>query len=212
MKTLTYSTLIILAILLLPMTAFAQATLTGVVSDSLTHEKLVGVNVVLVGTGMGAATNIEGLYKIMSIPPKQFKVQISCIGYEVKTIDVDFTKNPNRKLDVQLTSTVIQGQEVVITGQMRGQVAAVNQQVSSKTIINVVSEERIKELPDANAAEAIGRLPGVALQRSGGEANKIVLRGMSSEFGSVSVDGVRIPATDADSRGVDLSMISQGSL
>ena len=192
--------------------AFAQGTLTGVVTDSLTHEKLIGVNVVLVGTGLGSATNIEGEYKIASIPEKAYDVRVSCIGYEVRIRKVDFSRGAEQRLNFQLTQTVIQGQEVVITGQMRGQVAAVNQQVSSKTIVSVVSEERIKELPDANAAEAIGRLPGVALQRSGGEANKIVLRGMSDQFGSVTVDGVRIPPTDQDSRGVDLSMISQGSL
>jgi TonB-dependent receptor len=210
----SFPSLAILCVLTLAISAsaFGQGALTGVVTDSLTHEKLVGVNVVLLGTGIGNATNIEGEYKIMNIPLKTYEVRVSCIGYEVKIRKVDFTKTADQRLNFQLNQTVIQGQEVVITGQMRGQVAAVNQQVSSKTIVNVVSEERIKELPDANAAEAIGRLPGVALQRSGGEANKIVLRGMSSEFGSVSVDGVRIPPTDADSRGVDLSMVSQGSL
>ena len=208
---LSIATLMVLT-LALSASVFGQGTLTGVVTDSLTHEKLIGVNVVLVGTGLGSATNIEGEYKITGIPEKAYEVRVSCIGYEVKVRKVDFSKTAEQRLNFQLNQTVIQGQEVVITGQMRGQVAAVNQQVSSKTIVNVVSEERIKELPDANAAEAIGRLPGVALQRSGGEANKIVLRGMSSEFGSVSVDGVRIPPTDQDSRGVDLSMISQGSL
>src|SRR5690606_2110580 len=70
----------------------------------------------------------------------------------------------------------------------------------------------IQELPDANAAEAVGRLPGVSVQRSGGEANKIVLRGLSDRFTSITVNGVRLAATDADARGVDLSTIAQGSL
>jgi len=78
--------------------------------------------------------------------------------------------------------------------------------------VNVISEEKIKELPDANAAEAIGRLPGVSLIRSGGEASKVILRGMSDKFTSFTIDGVRIPATDADARGVDLSIFSQGTL
>ncbi len=201
-----------LILLLLPMSLYGQAILSGVVSDSLTHEKLVGVNVILLGTGMGNATNIEGEYKITGIPEKVYKVKISCIGYEVKVIDVDFARHPVRRLDVQLTSTVIQGQEVVVTAQMRGQVAAINRQISSNTIISVVSEEKIKELPDANAAEAIGRLPGVSVLRSGGEATRVVLRGLSSKFSNITVDGIRIPATDSTSRDVDLSMLSQGSL
>ncbi|NLA23043.1 MAG: TonB-dependent receptor plug domain-containing protein, partial [Candidatus Marinimicrobia bacterium] len=78
--------------------------------------------------------------------------------------------------------------------------------------INVVSEEKIQELPDANAAEAIGRLPGVSVLRSGGEANKVVLRGLSDKYSAITIDGVRIASTDVDARGVDLSVISQGSL
>jgi TonB-dependent receptor len=204
--------LLVLMFLLFPVVVFGQATLRGVVTDTLTNEKLVGVNVVLVGTGMGNATNIEGEYTISGIPQKVYTVRVSCIGYEVKMIEVDFSKNPTRRLDVKLNSTVIQGQEVVITAQMRGQVAAMNQQIASNTIINVVSEQKIKELPDANAAESIGRLPGVSILRSGGEANKVILRGLSDKFTTVTIDGVKIAATDADSRGVDLSTISQGSL
>lgn len=199
-------------VVLLPAAALGQGSLRGVVTDSLTSEKLVGVNVVLVGTGIGNATNIEGEYTITGIPQKAYSVRVSCIGYEPKTIELDFSKSPTRRLDVRLNSTVIQGQEVVVTAQMRGQVAAMNQQISSNTIINVVSEQKIKELPDANAAEAIGRLPGVSILRSGGEANKVILRGLSDKYTTVTIDGVKIAATDADSRGVDLSTISQGSL
>ena len=102
--------------------------------------------------------------------------------------------------------------KVVISAQALGQAAAINQQLSSNTIVNVVSEQKIQELSDANAAEAIGRLPGVALQRSGGEANKIVLRGLSDKYSTVTVDGVRMPATAENDRGIDLSLLSQGSL
>ena len=58
----------------------------------------------------------------------------------------------------------------------------------------------------------IGRLPGVSILRSGGEANKVILRGLEDKFTNITIDGVKIPPTDATSRGVDLSMLSQSSL
>jgi len=67
---------------------------------------------------------------------------------------------------------------------------AINEQLSSNSIVNVVSEAKIQELPDFNAAEAIGRLPGVSTLRSSGEANKIVIRGLAPEFNLVSIDGI----------------------
>jgi TonB-dependent receptor len=201
-----------LIVLFMPSAVFGQATLRGTVSDSSSHEPLVGVNVVIQGSPLGCATNIEGQYTIAGIPERIYRVRVSCIGYEAKVTQIDFSKRNVVQLNVRLRPIVIEGQEVVITAQMRGQMAAINRQVTSNTIVNVVSEEKIQELPDANAAESIGRLPGVSLIRSGGEANKVLLRGMADKFSSVTIDGVRVPPTDADSRGVDLSVISQGSL
>jgi TonB-dependent receptor len=107
---------------------------------------------------------------------------------------------------------VLIGEEVVVTSQMMGQISAINQQRTSNTIINVVSGEKIQELPDVNAAEVMGRMPGVSILRSGGEANKIILRGLSDRYTNVTIDGIRIPPTDASGRGLDLSTISQSSL
>ncbi|MGA9406539.1 MAG: carboxypeptidase-like regulatory domain-containing protein, partial [Bacteroidota bacterium] len=212
MKILPALKLIALALSLMPLVAFGQSTLQGVVTDSLTNEKLIGINVILEGTSLGSSTDIEGEYRITAIPHRSFTVKVSCIGYETKYAEVDFSTKNEVQLNVRLSQIILQRQAVVITAQMRGQVAAINEQVSSKTIVNVVSEEKIKELPDANAAEAIGRLPGVSLIRSGGEATKVVLRGLSSRFSNITVDGVKIPSTDSTSRDVDLSTISQGEL
>jgi TonB-dependent receptor len=195
-----------------PIIAFGQATLKGTVTDASNNEPLIGVNVIVQGTSLGAATDIDGKFLIFGIPERVFDIKVSCVGYEplIKSIDFSIVKDVSRK--IQLKPAVIEGEEVVVTGQVRGQQAAINQQLTANTMVSVVSTEKIKELPDANAAEAIGRLPGVALQRSGGEATQIVLRGMSGGFSSITIDGVRIPATDANTRGVDLSMMSQGSL
>ena len=63
-------------------------------------------------------------------------------------------------------------------------------------------------MPDANAAESIGRLPGVAIERSAGEGSKVNIRGLSPRFSIITINGQKIPGT-GDDRSVDLSMISQ---
>jgi TonB-dependent receptor len=191
---------------------FSQGLLKGIVSDSLTRKELIGANVFLVGTSLGAATNIDGRYLINSVPAGTFNVKVSYIGYKAKEISIVIKEDVVTELNIQLSMDVLVGEEVVVTGQMMGQISAINQQLSSNTIINVVSEEKIQELPDQNAAETIGRLPGVSVTRSGGEANKIILRGLSDKYVSVTIDGVRVPSTDALGRGIDLSTISQNSL
>jgi outer membrane cobalamin receptor len=172
---------------------------------------LVGAHVFLMGTALGAASDLDGTYQIPGIPVGEYSAKISYIGYRDRVYKIKISKESNR-LDAQLVPDVVQGEEVVVTAQRRGQNAAINQQITAKTIVNVVSEEKIQELPDANAAEAIGRLPGVSITRNGGEASQVVLRGLSSKFSSITVDGVKVPATDANTRDVDLSMMSQGAL
>ena len=202
----------ILVLLALIPVAAAQGTLRGTIADSLSGEALPGANVLIAGTSLGTATDLDGNYRISGIPSGPQTVRVSYIGYQPKEVSVNVEDGEIVTLDVGLPSQVFEGEEVVVTGQLAGQAAAINQQVSSNTIVNVVSEEKIQELPDANAAEAIGRLPGVSVQRSGGEANQITLRGLSGAFTNVTVDGVKLSPTDPASRSVDLSAISQGSL
>ncbi len=212
MKIYSVRTVLLSFLILLPNSVFAQGTLHGIVSDSISSEALVGANVFLTGTSLGSATNIEGRYSISRIPEGDYTVKVSYIGYKPKEEKVTIINGRTTELNIQLSLDVIEGEEVLITGQAMGQVAAINQQRTSNTIINVVSEEKIKELPDANAAESIGRLPGVSILRSGGEANKVILRGLSDKFTYVTIDGIKIPSTDASARGLDLSTISQSSL
>ncbi len=199
-------------LLVFPGVLFAQGLIRGTVVDSTTHDPLVGANVHLVGTAFGGVTDLEGAYKVTNIPVGSYRLRVSYVGYKSRERDVTIHEGETITFNANLPADVIEGSEVVVTGQARGQVAAINQQLTSKTIVNVISEEKIQELPDANAAEAIGRLPGVSLIRSGGEANKVILRGMSDKFTTFTIDGVRIPPTDPDSRGVDLSTFSQGTL
>ena len=61
---------------------------------------------------------------------------------------------------------------------------------------------RIQELPDANAAESVSRLPGVSLIRTGGEGAKVVIRGLSPQYNQVTIDGVELPSNVASSNNI----------
>jgi len=192
--------------------ALGAGIIQGTVADSTSREPLIGANVLLVRTALGGVSDREGNFRVTAIPAGSYRLKVSYVGYLSREFEVQVADDQVVTVSVRLLADLLESDEIVVTAQLRGQVAAINQQLTSNTIVNVISEEKIRELPDANAAEAIGRLPGVSIQRSGGEANKVVLRGLSDKYTSVTLDGIRIPPTDADSRGVDLSTIAQGSL
>ncbi len=76
----------------------------------------------------------------------------------------------------------------------------------------MVSAARIQELPDANAAESLGRLPGISVVRSGGEADEVVIRGMAPKYNRVLINGVELTSSDPNNQSVNLSMISSNML
>ena len=188
--------------------AAQKVSLSGIVSDTKEGIPLAGANVYLVGTSLGTATNEEGFYSIKGINKGSYLVKVTYIGYTTLEDSIVINDQDISK-DFVLSYTSIQGEEVVVTGQARGQMDAINKQLASKSLINVVSSDRIQELPDANAAESVARIPGVTIKREGGEGNKVVIRGLSPKYNSITVDGTRLASTDPDDRSTDLSMISQ---
>ena len=185
------------------------ATITGTVRDTVTGDPLLGANVFLVGTSFGDAADKNGSYSFSNVPSGDYLIKATYIGYTTKEDSITVTDGQDLTYDFGLSYTAIEGEMVTVSVQARGQMSAINQQLSSRSIVNVVSADRIQELPDANAAESVARLPGVSIQREGGEGNKVVIRGLSPKYNAVTINGIRMASTDSDDRSTDLSMISQ---
>jgi len=189
---------------------FSQAgSITGSIIDSKTKDPLIGANIYIVGTSLGTASNEKGEYTIQNITPDTYTIKISYIGYESKEIEITLDADEQVTQDFELNYATIEGETVEVTAQAKGQMDAINRQLKAKSIKNIVSSDRIQELPDANAAEAVARVPGVSIRREGGEGNKVVIRGLSPKYNKVTVNGTNLTSTDADDRSTDLSMISQ---
>lgn len=205
---------IILAMVLIFLinTISASAAITGriegTITDIKTGEPLPGANVFIQGTNLGAASDLKGKYFIPNVPAGTYTIVARYIGYETKEMtNIRVQANQTFELDFKLAYQVLKGETVTVTAQAEGQLAAINQQLTAREIKNVISEAKIQELPDVNAAEAIGRLPGVSLRRSRGEASQVVVRGLTDANVPINVNGMRIPATN-DSGSVGLAGIS----
>ena len=193
--------------------SFAQqelGTIKGVVMDSSTRELLPGASVVIKGTTKGIYTDFDGNYEI-KVSPGTYLLVVSFTGYKGSEKQVTVKANQTSTVNIEMTPGN-QLDEIVISVQVRGQIAAIREQVASNKISNIISAEKMVELPDANAAEAIGRLPGIALERSSGEANKVVIRGLDPAQSNVTIGGVKMASTSVEDRSADLSMIQSEML
>lgn len=193
--------------------ASMNANIQGIVKDSTTGNILPGANCYLKGTASGASTDLNGEFRILNVPPGSYTLKVTYIGYVEKELPVLLKPNTDFSIDVYMNPTTIYLEnEVVVTAQREGQVAAINQQLTASSIKNVVSSERIQEVPDANAAESISRLPGLSLVRNAGEGNNVVVRGLAPKYNKTTINGITVPSSDSNERKTDLSMISSENL
>jgi TonB-dependent receptor len=203
------------AVLMLTLTiAHAQESgrVAGLVLDRVSGDPLPGANIFLEGTTIGASSDMNGEYLIPRVAPGSYNLVVKYIGY--KEISVPINVEPGEKVYqlIELEYVAIVGEVIEITAQAEGQIEAINQQLASNTIKNVVSADRIQDIPDANAAESIGRLPGISIKRSGGEGQKVTIRGMAPKYNVMMVNSVRMESTDRDDRSTDLNMIAPNIL
>ncbi len=193
-------------------TVFAQGGLKGKVFDKATGESLPGANVMIKGTSLGAACDLDGEYVLRNIPSGRLIVEASYVGYTSQSIIVEIPQGKTLEQDFGLELTTIEGDVVLITAQAQGQLQAINQQLSSNKIASIVSEARIQDLPDFNAAQAISRLPGVSTLESSGEANKVVIRGLAPQYNQVSVSGISLASTGSTQIGAASQGGTSGSI
>jgi TonB-dependent receptor len=159
------------------------------------------------GTVNGSQTDFDGNFTI-SVSDKNATLVISFMGYQTQEIPL----NGKSKLNIVMAEDVSQLTEVVLTVQQKGQKKAIQEQINSNTIKNVVAEDRLQENPDANSVEAIGRLPGVSVTRAGGEGNGLVVRGLAPKYTAITINGVKMAGTSGDGRQTNISGISQYAL
>lgn len=193
---------------ILSISAIAQGTISGVIQDASNQSTLPGAAITIEGTNYGTISNNFGQYILTGIPTGKQNLVFSYMGYVNKFIEVDIPSGETRELNIVLDVESIGVSEVVITAQLLGQTKAINEQLNADGNVSVVSEEKMKQLPDANAAEAIGRISGISLQRNQGEGSKVVMRGLEPKFTNITINGIKVPSNDPDDRSVDLSMIS----
>lgn len=131
--------------------------ITGRITDSSTQEALPFVNVIIQGTTLGAASDQDGYYHILNVPPGIYTVKVSAIGYtsvvfrEVR-VSIDLTT----KLDIQLNPTSISlDKEIVVVAQR----PLVTKDLTAST--SVISAEQIASLPVTEFSEVLQLQAGV---------------------------------------------------
>ena len=140
----------------------SSGKIVGKVVDAETGEALIGVNVIVLGTNRGAATDVEGFYQIINIPPGVYNIKFSAIGYNTLQVNkvkvrVDLTTNVDAKLNVE----AINVGDVVVTAE-RPIV-----EFDRTSTASYIDDEQINQLPVQSLSEIIQIQAGVVAGAGG---------------------------------------------
>ncbi|UCE20191.1 MAG: TonB-dependent receptor [Gemmatimonadota bacterium] len=174
-----------------PLWAGTTGKISGRITDTKTGEPLPGTNVIIEGTTLGAATDLEGYYVILNVPPGMYTLRASMIGYrEVRVEAVRVSIELTTERSFQLDPTVLELLEAITVTAER---TLIQKDITST--LSSVSAQEIAELP----VESVGEV----LQLQAGWVEGHMRGGRASEVAYL-IDGVSVTDPFSGNRAIEV--------
>jgi outer membrane receptor protein involved in Fe transport len=194
----------LLSLLLLPGMLYASGKISGKITDKETKEVLVGANVSIEGTTLGAATDINGEYSILNVPVGVYAVRVTFVGYAPQRIsNVRVSSDLTTSLDVTLSSEAVTMQMVEIVAER----PLINKDYTNT--LTVKSSEEINNLPIRGISNVVGLQASVVKNET---TNLLYVRGGRATEVSYVVDGVPVNNPLSGLAGNSFSSINQNTV
>ena len=168
---------------------------------------LPGANIMTQNSGVAAISDFDGFFTLTAVPVGEDQIMASYVGFESKTQSITVNEGQTSSLEFNLSASVNELNEVVVSGFQAGINRALNKQRTDINVTNVISSDQIGKFPDANIGDALRRVPGISMQNDQGEARDIIIRGFAPGLNSVTLNGERIPSAEGDNRRVQMDLI-----
>jgi len=180
-----------------------EAVIVGQVSNRATGANLQGALVAVEGSARSALADAEGVYRLR-LPPGAHTVTVTYAGLDAERFTLTAAPGATVRRDVALTTAIYQLDAFVVATEREGNALAHTQQRHAANVKHVVSSDAFGAL-SGNPAELLERLTGVVVDRVGGDARFISIRGIAGSLNSVQIDGNR--RATAESRGLQFESI-----
>jgi TonB-dependent receptor len=172
-----------------------RGTLTGVVMDAQ-GRALQGARVTVDPGASSALSDAQGQFSFNALTAGEYDVTVTYAGFKAFTKKATVTANQAVRLDASMSVASNTENVQVFAGRQGGEVEAINRTFNADNIISVLPADVIKSLPNANVADAIGRLASVTLERDEGEGKYVQVRGTEPRLTNTMVDGVNIASAE----------------
>jgi TonB-dependent receptor len=199
----------IFACLLLSLNASAQGskgTIRGRVTDP-SGGALVGAQVILEQNGVSVVSDAQGQFFVVDLNPGAYTVSISYVGFAPVKKDAVVVAGQTANVEAKLDVASVNLEVLVTTERAAGEVEEINRQRTADNVVQVLTSDVIRSLPNANMADALGRLPSVTLERDEGEGKYVQVRGTEPRLTNLTINGINVPSPENSARQIKLDAI-----
>lgn len=192
------------------MLSYAQGFLRGKIIDGETGEGLIGATVMNQSTGTGAAADFDGNYSL-SLSAGTHTVIFQFVSYQTQTVsDVVIKEGEVTKLDVTLSSSSTELEEVIVTAEAarNTESALLLVQKKSTNLVDGISTQTFTKLGDNDLGVAMKRVTGVSVQ--GGKY--VYVRGLGDRYTKTTLNGMSIPGLDPDNNAVQIDIFPTNTI
>jgi TonB-dependent receptor len=168
---------------------------------------LQGAQIKIDPTDRQVISDVQGNFLITDLDPGTYEVEVKFVGFKEFDTKIHVTAGQVAHVDATMRIESNAEQVAVYSDRVHGEADAINRERTSANILNVLTSDVITSLPNANIADAVGRLPGVTLERDEGEGKYVQIRGTEPRLSNTTIDGVNVPSPEGTVRQVKLDTI-----
>jgi TonB-dependent receptor len=183
-----------------------KGSIAGIVKDS-SDAVLKGAQIKLQPTDLSVASDATGHFVMNGLDPGNYTVYFDYVGFATASKTVTVVAGQTADVDVKLTVSSVDLQVLVTAERPAGEAEAINIERTADNIIQVLPADVIRSLPNANMADALGRLPSVTIERDEGEGKYVQVRGTEPRLTNTTIDGINVPSPESSVRQIKFDAI-----
>ena len=180
--------------------------IAGKVTDS-SGGSLQGAEISVEPVETHAVSDAQGQFFVYNLPAGHYTVTVTYVGFTSFTKEVDVTAGQPLSIEAKMQLSSVKTEVLVTAERAAGEAEAINRERSADNIVQVLPADVIRSLPNANMADALGRLPSVTLERDEGEGKYVQVRGTEPRLTNTTIDGINVPSPESGVRQIKFDAI-----
>ena len=188
----------------------ASGGLRGSIQDADFFMPVSGVQIMLEGTSVSAATDADGRFFLNDVPPGEYALLARKSGYiSGRRSSVVVTAGSVREVSLDLTAEVVELDEFMVEAALEEELSTTPLSLGA-SLQSFASTVGVEALKAAGSSGDIGNLTKRLASTAVVDSRYVVIRGLSDRYNVVVLNGARIPSSDPDKRAVNIDIFPTG--